>query len=181
MNKIIQTLILLLIFTLNTKSQNLDAPAQNYLSIAPCITNEPGSFGTKLSPTIEFGRQFQDIFTLGLALGKTNFASKNLADDIYLELRPNLNVFQVGKFTNTISPGIGYVFGPTTSLLLEWTTGVEYALSNKTHINVFFGNYYYSNFSSDPNAPAHFSPVFWGFSVVRFFKPTGLKSIFTKH
>lgn len=178
--KIVKILILL-ILSLSVKSQNLDAPAQNYISIAPCITNEPGTFSTKLSPTIEFGRQFQDIFTLGLALGKTNFTSKNLADDIYLELRPNLNVFQVGKFTNTISPGIGYVFGPIPSVMLEWTTGIEYALSSKTHINVFFGNYYYASFNSDPNAPTHFSPYFWGFSVVRFFKPTGLKSIFTKH
>ena len=132
---------------------------------------------TKLSPTIEFGKQFQDVFTLGLAIGKTNCSSNKFTDDLYLEFRPNLNVFQIGRFTNTISPGIGYVSGPIKSIMLEWTSGVEYALNDKVHINVFFGNYYYSSFSSDINAPSHFSPYFWGFSVVKFFKPTKLKSL----
>jgi len=170
-------LIFLLLLSNSIKAQNLDAKPQTYISISPCLTNEVGSFRTKISPTIEVGRQFQDIFTLGLAIGKTNCSSDKFLDDVYLEMRPNLNVFQVGKFTNTISPGIGYVFGPVPSLMLEWTTGVEYALSDKTHINVFFGNYYYSSFNPDVNTTSHYSPVFWGFSFVRFLKPTTLKSL----
>jgi hypothetical protein len=174
MKKLILVLLLLVSYT--SKAQNLEAAAQTYVSFSPCLTNELGSFRTKLSPTIEVGRQFQDVFTLGLALGKTNCANKSL-DDIYLEVRPNLNVFQVGKFTNTITPGVGYVFGPIPSLMLEWTSGVEYEFTENIHMNVFFGNYYYSSFNSDVNAPSHFSPCFWGFSVVKFFKPTKLKSL----
>lgn len=186
-------IILLLLVTSSISAQNLNAPTVTYISFSPCITNEIGSFATKFSPTIEIGRQFQDMFTLGLAIGKTNFSrsilhsqsdsddvANKIGDDIYLELRPNLNVFQVGKFVNTFTTGIGYVFGPTPSLMLEFTSGVEYSYSDTIHVNIFYGNYYYSSFDPSPDAPYHFSPTFVGFSIVKFFKPVKVKGIASK-
>jgi hypothetical protein len=151
--------------------------SQTYISFAPCVTNEIGPFTTKFSPTFEIGKQFDGVLTTGLAIGKTNMSSPKIMDDIYLEFRPNLNVFQVGKFTNTITPGVGYVFGPNTSLILEWSSGIEYAWSDLIHINVFFGNYYYSGFSTDTNAYQHYSPTFFGFSIVKFFEPVKMKGL----
>lgn len=166
--------ILILCYSTHINAQSSDS-IETYISFAPCITNELGNFKTKFSPTLEIGRQYYDVFTLGLAVGKTNMLGKTF-DDAYLEFRPNLNVFQVGRFTNTITPGIGYVFGPNPALLIEWTSGVEYAYTSKIHFNVFFGNYYYSGF--DTNATQHFSPTFFGFSIVKFFKPVKNKGIF---
>ena len=198
--------IVFLLFTSFIIAQDLDAPTITYVSFAPCITNEPGNFATKFSPTIEVGRQFNDIFTIGLAVGKTNLnrvisvpnssynfntkigTANKLGDDLYLEVRPNLNVFQVGKFVNTFTTGIGYVFGPTPSLMLEFTSGVEYSYSDSLHINIFYGNYYYSTFAPTPTmnvpsddnvqgAPEHFSPTFIGVSFVKFLKPSKAKGL----
>ena len=65
-------IIMFLLFISIVTAQNTDAPTITYVSFAPCITNEPGNFGTKFSPTIEVGREFEDVFTLGMAVGKTN-------------------------------------------------------------------------------------------------------------
>jgi len=157
---------------LNIKSQT--DTSQTYIAFEPCFTNEIGPFKTKFSPTIEVGRQFNDVFTTGIALGKTNCVNHTM-DDIYLEFRPNLNVFQVGKFTNTLTTGAGYVFGPNTSLMLELTTGIEIMYSSEIHFNVFFGNYYYSGFNT--NGTEHYSPTFFGFSIFKFFKPTKSKGL----
>jgi hypothetical protein len=182
--------IVFLLFVTITNAQNTDAKPVTYISFAPCITNEVGPIETKFSPTIEVGRQFQDIFTLGFAVGKTNLKPSRVygvtsqndtivsPSSYYVELRPNLNVFQVGKFTNTITPGIGYVFGPGKSIMLESTMGIEYEYTEKIHFNIFFGSYYYSSLSSDPNNNiTHYSPTFFGFSVVKFFRKTNNKAL----
>ena len=186
-------LIILLLTSLISYGQN--DSSQTYITFSPCFTNEIGSIKTKFSPTIEIGKQFDDVLTTGFAIGKTNCANHTL-DDIYLEFRPNLNVFQVGRFTNTLTTGIGYVFNPNTSLMLEITTGIEFAYSDRLHFNVFFGNYYYSGFTNNPNngsytlatngntgtasptpTTEHYSPTFFGFSVMWFFKPTKIKGL----
>ena len=193
MKKLLSFILLLFISIIN--AQDVEAPTITYVSFSPCITNEPGNFGTKFSPTIEVGREFEDVFTLGIAVGKTNLnrqitsandnnnyptvigTTSKFTDDVYVEVRPNLNVFQVGKFVNTFTTGVGYVFGPTKSLMLEFTSGVEYSYTDTIHLNIFYGNYYYSPFSSAPDAPTHFNPTFVGFSVVKFFKPSKSKGL----
>ena len=173
-----------------TNAQDLTAKPVTYVSFAPCFTNEVGTIGTKFSPTIEIGRQFQDIFTIGLAVGKTNckttytYGTDNILispSSYYVELRPNLNVYQIGKFTNTVTPGIGYVFDPGQSLMIETTVGIEYEYTKKLHFNIFFGNYYYSSLSANQyNNLTHFSPIFWGFSIVKFFRKTNTSALITK-
>lgn len=175
MRKILLIIFLFTTFTSNSQiSDTIYSVA--YVSFAPCITSEIGPVQNKFSPTLEIGKQFDGILTLGLSIGKTNCSNKAI-DDIYLEFRPNLNIFQLGRFSNTITPGVGYVFGPNTALMLECTAGIEYTCNEKTHINVFFGNYYYSSFSTDVNVTQHYSPTFFGFSIVRFLKSTSLKSL----
>ena len=186
--------LLVFLFVISfTNAQDLTAKPVTYVSFAPCFTNEVGTIGTKFSPTIEIGRQFQDIFTVGLAVGKTNYKTaytygtdtngNTIVTSIspssyYLELRPNLNVYQIGKFTNTVTPGIGYVFGPGQALMIETTVGIEYEHTEKLHFNIFFGNYYYSSLSADQNNNlTHFSPMFWGFSIVKFFRKTKTSSL----
>lgn len=186
-------LILYLLVNFSANAQNLKSESVTYISFAPCVTNEIGTIGTKFSPTFEIGRQFHNIFTIGLSVGKTSCVPSRVygttltgnviesPSSYYLELRPNLNVYQIGKFTNTITPGIGYVFGPGPALMLETTMGIEYEYTEKLHFNIFFGNYYYSSLSPDPNNNlVHFSPTFWGFSIVKFFRKTKTSALITK-
>jgi hypothetical protein len=144
---------------------------QTYISLAPSITNDAGAFAEKLNLAVEVGRQW-DVFSLGLDYGKTNMGKVQGRDTAsYLELRPNLNIFQQGKFTNTFTAGIGYIFNAKTNLMTELTSGIEYSLNDQFHFNVFFGQYYYSG------KTAASSVTFFGFSGVFYFSPPSSKSL----
>lgn len=139
--------------------------SQTYISFAPSLTNTAGTIADKSNIAIEFGRQW-DVFSLGLDLGKTTLSKvTNLDTTNYIEVRPSLNVFQQGKFTNTLTIGLGYVFNAKENLLTELTYGIEYAFTPKTHFNVFFGQYFYSGKVSASNA------TFLGISAMFYLKP----------
>ena len=140
--------------------------SQTYISLAPSLTNTAGTIADKSNIALEVGQQW-DVFSLGIDLGKTTMSRVTVRDtSAYLELRPNLNIFQQGKFTNTFTAGIGYIFHAKENLLTELTYGIEYAFRPKTHFNVFFGQYYYSGKESASNV------TFFGISAMLYFAPT---------
>jgi hypothetical protein len=145
--------------------------AQTYISLAPSISNIAGTLADKTNLGLEIGRQW-DVFSLGLVIGK-NSLEKIIGRDTttYFELRPNLNVFQQGKFTNTFTAGIGYILNSKENLLTELTSGIEYAYSSQIHFNVYFGQYYYSGRYSDSNS------TFFGFSCMWYFFPSHSKPL----
>jgi hypothetical protein len=150
------------------------ARAQTYISLAPNITNDAGTFAEKANVAIELGRQW-DVFSLGLDYGKTTLAKMHGKDTSnYLEIRPNLNIFQEGKFVNTFTAGIGYIFGARESLMTELTSGIEYTANDHIHINVYFGQYYYSG------RYAASSVTFFGVSAVYYFSTSKPKSLISR-
>ena len=145
--------------------------AQIYVSLNPALTNDIGTFSEKANLSVEVGRQW-DVFSLGMDIGKTSLGNMHDNDtSTYLEIRPNLNVFQQGKFTNTFTAGIGYIFHSQQSLMTEMTSGIEYALNNKVHFNVYFGQYYYSGRYASSNV------TFFGISGMFYFLPTHAKGL----
>jgi hypothetical protein len=148
--------------------------AQTYISLAPSISNNAGTFAEKANFAFEIGRQW-DVFSLGIDYGKTTLAIMHGRDTSnYLELRPNLNIFQQGRFTNTFTAGIGYIFNSQQNLLTELTSGIEYTCNDKLHINVYFGQYYYSG------RMAASTETFFGVSVVWYFAPSHAKSLISQ-
>ena len=147
------------------------APAQTYLQLEPALTNSPGTISSKANVCLELGRQWE-VFSLGADIGKTTF-EKTVGRDtsLYLEIRPNLNIFQEGKFTNTLTPGIGFIFNAKENFMTELTNGIEYSYSPLIHINVFFGQYFYSGLYSASNT------TFYGISVMKYFKPSKTKGL----
>ncbi|MFL5786904.1 MAG: hypothetical protein ACJ748_02535 [Flavisolibacter sp.] len=144
---------------------------QTYVSLVPCVTNSAGTLAEKANFSIELGRQW-DVFSLGLDVGKTSLGKvKGRDTTAYLELRPNLNIFQQGKFTNTFTAGIGYIFNSRENLMTELTSGIEYAFNSKYHFNVYFGQYFYSGKESSSNV------TFFGVSVMYYFLPTSTGSL----
>jgi hypothetical protein len=140
--------------------------AQTYISLTPQLTNSPGTLYEKANIALEIGRQW-DVFSMGLDLGKTSLGKVTGRDTtVYLELRPNLNIFQQGKFTNTFTAGIGYIFNSKQNLMTELTSGIEYAFSQQIHFNIYFGQYFYSG-RTDAS-----SVTFFGASVMLYFSPT---------
>ncbi len=139
---------------------------QTYISFAPALTNTAGTLADKSNMALEIGRQW-DVFSLGLAFGKTTLSPVHGKDTSnYLEVRPNLNIFQVGKFTNTFTPGIGVVFNAEENLVTELTYGIEYSVTGKLHINTYFGQFFYSGKTSASNVS------FFGISLAYFFANT---------
>jgi hypothetical protein len=148
--------------------------AQTYVSLAPSLTNTPGTLAEKSNVAFEIGRQW-DVFSLGVDYGRTVIGRVIGKDTCnYMEIRPNLNIFQVGKFTNTFTAGAGYVFGAKESYMSELTYGIEYALTEKTHFNVYFGQYYFSGRTSAS------TQTFFGVSVAYYFKPYKTSSVITQ-
>ena len=147
--------------------------AQTYISLAPSISNQAGSFADKINLGLEVGRQW-DVFSAGVVIAK-NSLQKAVGQDTttYFEFRPNLNVFQQGKFTNTFTAGIGYILNAKENLLTELTYGIEYAYSPQIHFNVYFGQYYYSGRYSDSNS------TFFGISCMYYFSPNNSKPLIT--
>lgn len=145
--------------------------SQTYISLVPSITNSPGTLMEKSNLSFEVGRQW-DVFSMGLDLGKTSLGKVVGPDTtIYLEVRPNLNIFQQGKFTNTLTPGIGCIFNARETLVTELTSGIEYALNPLIHFNIYFGQYYYSGRTSQS------STTFFGLSIMKYFKPFNSKAL----
>lgn len=148
--------------------------SQGYVSLAPSLTNSAGTIADKSNLAIELGQQW-DVFSMGIDYGKTTLSKVTGTDTTnYIELRPNLNIFQVGKFTNTFTAGIGYIFNAKEDLLTEVTYGIEYSFREKLHFNVFFGQYYYSGRSSASNVS------FFGVSAAYYFKPIKPGSLLKK-
>lgn len=145
--------------------------AQTYVSFVPSLTNSPGTLAEKCNFSIEAGRQW-DVFSMGIDVGKTTLGKVMGKDTtVYLEVRPNLNIFQQGKFTNTITPGIGFIFNSKENFMTEVTSGIEYSYSDQLHFNIYFGQYYYSGKESASTV------TFFGVSIMRYFKPTHAKAL----
>ena len=155
------------------------AYSQTYISITPAFytTGTGGgsvpqtSTGQRTTIGIEIGKQW-DVISLGIDLGKTTLEKNAGNGDIngviptgkwYIKLRPNLNVFQQGKFTNTLTIGIGYVFGSKQRMLNEFTTGIEYDPNPNFAYNINYGTYYFTGKGVSSNQ------VFFGFSIMYFY------------
>ena len=147
-------------------------PSISYVEIYESVTNTSGSIAGKSNLSIEFGKQW-DVFSMGVDMGKTTldkFRSSSsdphgVDNSVYFEIRPNLNVFQQGKFTNTVTVGIGYIINAKENLLTEFTSGIEYAYNDKVHFNLTFGQFYYSGIRTSS------SVTFFGTSVSYYFAP----------
>ncbi len=130
--------------------------AQKYFQVYQNFLNTTGSPYEKINYSLEYGKQW-DVYSIGINVGKIN----NFA---FTEVKSNLNVFQQGKFTNTLTFGLGYIVNSTTNLLTEMSSGIEYSYSNKIHFNVQFGQYYFSGNSNSNNT------TFFGISTIYFLK-----------
>ena len=147
--------------------------AQSYICLAPSLTNTAGTLAEKSNLSVEVGRQW-DVFSLGLDIGATTLGKiVGMDTAIYMEARPNLNIFQVGKFTNTFTPGIGFVINAKETLMTELTYGIEYTVTPLIHINMAFGQYFYSGRISASNV------TFFGLSVMKYFSPSKSKALIT--
>jgi hypothetical protein len=151
-----------------------DTAAVFYIAPSYGFYTNSGTLALRSSPNIEIGLQW-NVISLGLDIGKTHLDQKAGRDTTtYFQIRPNLNVFQQGKFTSTLTFGIGYVPNARENILIENTTGIQYSPNPKWSYNLFFGTYYFSGVESARNQS------FIGFSMMYYFLPKKKKGLFNK-
>jgi hypothetical protein len=165
------TLTLLLTgFTLFCTAQTTTSPTDAtdssfvfYISPMYGLYTSSGTLAQRSTPEIEFGLQW-DVFSLGFDIGKINLGQSGGRDTTtYFEIRPNLNVFQQGKFTNTLTIGLGFIPHAKENIMTEFTTGIEYTPNPRFSYNLFFGTYYFSGVHAASNQN------FFGLSAMYYF------------
>ena len=148
--------------------------AQYYISFAPALTNTAGTIAEKSNVALEIGKQW-NVFSLGVDIGKTSLSRVTGRDTTtYFEIRPNLNIFQQGRFTNTFTAGIGYIAGAKDNLITELTSGIEYSWTDQIHVNANFGQYFYSGRYDA------FNVTYFGLSFMYYFVPYNNRSSIIK-
>jgi hypothetical protein len=176
MKKNTLTFIMLMVSTLGFAQSSIfnDSTAVFYVSPSYGFYTNSGTIAMRSSPNIEIGWQWNSL-SLGLDVGKTHLGQKTGRDTTtYFEIRPNLNVFQQGKFTNTLTFGIGYVPNARENILIESNAGIQFSPTPQWSLNLFYGTYYFSGVESARNQ------TYIGFSTIYFFLPKKKKGIFNK-
>ncbi len=163
--------------TATSPTDATDTTAVFYISPMLGFYTSNGTVAQRLTPNIEFGLQW-DVISLGIDIGKVNMGQKSGRDTTtYFEIRPNLNVFQQGKFTNTLTIGIGYIPHAKENIMMEFTTGMQFTPNPRYSYNLFFGTYYFSGVESAS------SQNFFGVSGMYYFlrdKAKKQKGLFNK-
>ena len=76
--------------------------AQTYVALMPAFYTGAGTAAARSAFNVEVGKHW-DVFSVGLDIGKINLAKKYGNDTTWFaKVRPNLSVFQQGKFTSRL-------------------------------------------------------------------------------
>lgn len=93
----------------------------------------------RITRNIEFGRSF-DCIDIGIALGEFKHMNVDSSSVRYLESRFTLDAFQMGRFSNEISVGTGYIFNSKTPVMLEISSTLFAQIGNRWGAGFVFGN-----------------------------------------
>ena len=139
-------LCLILLISITSFSQEREKEAHyNYITGSFSVyTNTPGSFNEKAFLSVEFGRTY-GIFDIGLAVGRLNLVKSGSGIDSnwFAEIRPTINVFSKGRFSESLTLGAGHVFNAKQNFITEITNCVNFSPSDKVTIAVCQGNYFF--------------------------------------
>ena len=143
-------IILLIILSLSAFSQDSSKEREkeahyNYITGSFFVyTNTAGSFNQKTFISAEFGRTY-GIFDIGLVIGRLNLVASGSGIDSnwFTEVRPTINVFSKGRFSESLTLGAGYIFNAKLNFLTEITNCINFSPNDKCTIAVCQGNYFF--------------------------------------
>jgi len=132
----------------DTSKENKE-PRYYYLTLASNImVNTTGGFGKRLSPAIEFGRTY-GIFDIGLTIGTLNSLSPGQDTSGYIELRPTINVFSKGRFSEALCLGIGYIPKAKDGFMTEICNSINFDISETVAVAILQGYYFFDGENSN--------------------------------
>jgi hypothetical protein len=114
------------------------------------FVNTIGGFAKRFSPSIELGRTY-GIFDIGLAMGRLNTLSASRDSSKFIELRPTVNIFSKGRFSEGLCLGGGYVFGAKQGFMTEICNSINFNITEIFQISVVQGYYFFDGTMSNRN------------------------------
>jgi len=115
------------------------------------FVNTKGGVARRFSPAVEFGRTY-GIFDIGLATGVFSASGYAIDTAHYLELRPTINVFSSGRFSEGLCLGAGYVFGAKQALVTEICNSINFNISTTLAVAVTQGYVFFDGTNSNRSA-----------------------------
>ncbi len=100
-----------------------------------------GGFKERFSPSFEFGRTY-GIFDIGLAAGKLNYLKKGADTTRFIELRPTINIFSKGRFSEALCFGAGYIFKAKQGLMTEICNSINFNITEIWTLSILQGYYF---------------------------------------
>ena len=150
------------------QADSVKEPEPRYFYLAVnfnAMVNTVGTFNKRISPSVEFGHTF-GIFDLGLAGGKLNMIKND--SSYFLEIRPTINIFSKGRFSEALCLAGGYKFHSSQSFMTEICNSINFNVSDFWSVSVLQGYYYFDGTYSNSNS------TFFGINVTHnFIKKNG--------
>lgn len=100
-----------------------------------------GGFKQRFSPSFEIGRTY-GIFDIGLAAGKLNYLKKSADTTRFIELRPTINIFSKGRFSEALCFGAGYIFKAKQGLMTEICNSINFNITEIWTLSILQGYYF---------------------------------------
>jgi len=126
----------------DTSKENKE-PRYFYITASTNIfVNTIGSFTKRFAPSVEFGRTY-GIFDIGLAAGRLNSTKSASDTSFFIEIRPTINIFSKGRFSEALCLGAGWVVNARDGLVTEICNSINFNVSENVAIAVVQGYYFF--------------------------------------
>ncbi|MET4083967.1 hypothetical protein ABIB40_003940 [Pedobacter sp. UYP30] len=131
----------------DTTKENRE-PRYFYMGIASNIfVNSTGGIAKRFALALEFGRTY-GIFDIGIAMGRLSSLASTRDSSVFVEVRPTINVFSKGRFSEGLCLGAGYVFGAKETLMTEICNSINFNISEITQVSVTQGYIFFDGTES---------------------------------
>ncbi len=129
-----------------------EEPRYFYLALNTNVfVNTTGGFNKRLSPSFEFGKTY-GIFDLGLASGRLNTFKSGADSTMFIELRPTINIFSMGRFSEALCLGAGYVIKAKQGLMTEICNSLNFNITEIWSISILQGYYFLDGTNDNRNS-----------------------------
>jgi hypothetical protein len=117
-------------------------PRNFYLAFSTnAFVKTVGGFKQRFSPSFEVGRTY-GIFDIGLASGRFSYVKKGADTTRFIELRPTINIFSKGRFSEALCFGAGYVFNAKQGLMTEICNSINFNITEIWTLSILQGYYF---------------------------------------
>lgn len=110
-----------------------------FLSLTTGSDAKGETISKRMCQNIEFGRTYEAM-DIGLSVGQFRHSVVDSSSVKFTAIRVSLDAFQLGRFSNEVSLGAGYVFNSKTPVMLEISSTLFAQIGDQWGVGFVFGN-----------------------------------------